>query len=103
MFIIIYTLSLRCFYICDFKNHVLWALSVDRGKIKHTWIKAQENKQRECQYIKDLFGYKLGMGMGMVFELIFTVHKGNKTLGATQFFFPTLFPSAEQVLSVRIR
>jgi hypothetical protein len=34
----------------------------------------------------------------MVFELIFTVHKGNKTLGVTHFFFPTLFPSAKQTL-----
>jgi hypothetical protein len=30
--------------------------------------------------------------MGMVFKLIFTVYKGNKTLGVTQFFFPNSFP-----------
>jgi hypothetical protein len=41
-----------------------------------------------------MFGYKLGMDMGMIFELIFTVHKRNKTLGVTQFF----FSSAEQAL-----
>jgi hypothetical protein len=29
--------------------------------------------------------------MNMIFELIFTVHKGNKTLGVTQFFFPNSF------------
>jgi hypothetical protein len=37
------------------------------------------------------------MDIDMIFELIFTIHKENKTSCVTQFlFFPTLFPSAEQ-------